>query len=343
MFASERLLPLRRRYLQKNTCLLSGISAWPKLWDAYSLPIFIGSLNCLALMFGRASTGLDPVLHRLRPTQWDLFLDSPVKFLARLLYNLAERRQPPEQINTGINVVCISDTYNFEPNIPYADLLIHTGVSSRPDLQSVLSWLNGLPHPNKVMIPGASYALSQPADRARLDWTGITLLDDSSTTIKFSGGRELNVFGNSGMSHPRRPGIWGFSDPYHWTDRVPTDTDILVSYMPPGKRFQSIGDNDDNLLAEMWRTKPQLHVSGYMWDDYGKEYIVYDSFGMLFERICGGPQGAMACIMLMEMLLRFVGFVLWRPRSGNGAILVRAAAVGQSKHREKRKPIVVCL
>lgn len=294
-------------------------------------------------MFCRANTGLDPVLHRLRPTQWDLFLDSPLKCIAGVLYNLEQHRHPPEQIDTGIKIVCISDTYNFEPDIPYADLLVHTGISSGQDLQSILNWLNGLPHPNKVMIPGASYVLSRPAERAKLDWTGTTLLDDSSTTIKFSGGRELNVFGNSGKSHPRRPGIWGFSDPYNWTGRVPADTDILVSYMPPSKRFQSIGGSDDNLLAEIWRTKPRLQVSGYVWAGYGKEHIVYDRFGMLFERICRGPEGAMACIMLMEMLLRFVGFVIWRPRSGSGAILVRAAAVGQLKHMEKRKAIVVYL
>ena len=294
-------------------------------------------------MFSRANTGLDPVLHRLRPTQWDLFLNSPLIYLATLLYDLEQDRRPLEQVGTGIKVVCISDTYNFESDIPYADLLIHTGISSGQDIQSILSWLRGLPHPSKVMIPGVSYALSQPRERASLDWTGITLLDHSSTNVKFSSGRDLKVFGSTGKSHPERPGVWGFLDSDNWTGHVPTDTDILVTYMPPGKRFETIGSGDDNLLAEMWRTKPRLQVSGNIWAGYGKMYVTYDRFGMLFEKICSGPKVVMACTMLMEMVLRFIGFVTWRPRSGSRVILVRAAAVRQLQHREKRKPIVVYL
>ena len=37
---------------------------------------------------------------------------------------------------------------------------------------------------------------------------------------------------------------------------------------------------------------------------------MYDEFGMLFEQIRCEPVGLMACIRLMEMLLRFVGCVV---------------------------------
>lgn len=294
-------------------------------------------------MFGRSHAGLDAVLRLLRPSQWDLFLGSPLKYLARFLYNIEQRKQPPEQTSTGLKIVCISDGHDFETNIPYGEVLIHTGGSNRQDLQSVLTWLRGFPHPHKIMTPGVSYALTRLPERAKLDWTGITLLDNSSVTIKCSGGRELKVFGSNGKSHPRHPGTWGFSGPDFWAGPVPMDTDILISYMPPGQRFATIGPGDDSLLKQMWRTKPRLHVSGNTWAGHGKERIIYDRFGALFEKICSSPKAPMAFIQLMEMLIRLVGFMIWRARSDDGTMLVRVASPGRLKHLEKNKPIVVYL
>lgn len=294
-------------------------------------------------MFRRSNAALDAVLRHLRPSQWDLFLDSPLKYLASFLHNIEQRKQPPEQTGTGVKVVCISDGHDFETDIPYGDVLIHTGVSNRHDLQSVLTWLRGFSHPNKIMIPAARYAMMMFSDRERLDWNGITLLDDSSVTIKCSGNRELKVFGSSEQVNTRHQGVWGFSVPGFWAGRVPMDTDILVSYMPPGQRFETIGPGDDSLLKEMWRTKPRLHVSGNTWACHGKERIVYDRFGALFEKICSCPKAPIAILQLMEMLIRLVGFMVWKPRSGDGAMLVRVASPGRPKHLEKNKPIVVYL
>lgn len=296
-------------------------------------------------MFRHANKGLYSVLHRLRPTQWDLFLESPARYIAKLLYDLAKRRQSLEPKKRGIKIVCISDIHNFGSDIPYGDILIHTGVSNVgcQELGRVLSWLRSLPHPNKVTIPGPSFALFRFPERAKLDWTGITLLDDSSTSIRFSDGRELNIFGGSERSNTRQPGVWGFPSNHYWTGRVPMDTDVLISYMPPGQRFDVVGYQDDSLLAEMWRTRPRLQVSGYSWAGYGKEDIVYDRFGILFERIFCGSAGLMDCVRLTELLFRSIGFFIWRPRAGSEGTLVRTGALGQSKIKDKRIPLVVDL
>ena len=70
---------------------------------------------------------------------------------------------------------------------------------------------------------------------------------------------------------------------------------------------------------------------------------MYDEFGMLFEQIRCEPVGLMACIRLMEMLLRFVGCVVWRPRTGFEGIIVQTVISGLSNHERKRRPIVVYL
>ena len=78
--------------------------------------------------------------------------------LATKLYSM---RAPVQSTNTQsrpINVVCISDTHNQQPDLPDGDLLLHAGDltqdGSFDELQAQLDWLNGQRHRCKVVIAG---------------------------------------------------------------------------------------------------------------------------------------------------------------------------------------------
>ena len=62
-----------------------------------------------------------------------------------------------------------------------------------------------------------------------------------------------------------------------WTGSTPMDTDILMTHMLSQFHLDIAGFGNENLLKEMWRTRPRLHVLGHVHRGYGKDYIVYDS------------------------------------------------------------------
>ena len=57
-----------------------------------------------------------------------------------------------------IRVVCISDTHNATPPLPYGDILIHAGDltahSTFDELQSQLHWLSAQSYTHKIVIMG---------------------------------------------------------------------------------------------------------------------------------------------------------------------------------------------
>lgn len=59
---------------------------------------------------------------------------------------------------TSIQVVCVSDTHNSCPDVPFGDLLIHsgdlTGTGSFDKIQSGLLWLSSSPHKHKILVAG---------------------------------------------------------------------------------------------------------------------------------------------------------------------------------------------
>ena len=120
--------------------------------------------------------------------------------------------------------------------------------------------------------------------------------------------------------------------------------DIPVTHVPPRFYLDVAGNGDDNLLGELWRTRPRLHVFGHVHAGYGRELLVCDRFQMLYERICRGSGGLVAGLRaafdLMEMFALFIGFMV-RPRAESGTVLVNAAIVGGLKDTERREPIVV--
>ncbi len=231
-----------------------------------------------------------------------------MKYLARILYLYQTHRwravRPPEK---ATKVVCISDTHNTQPSIPHGDLLIHAGdltqSGSSEEIQAALTWLQSLSHPHKIGIAGNHDISLDSDDSSNFKWGDVKYLHDNRTSIDFSNGRCLNVFGSPWTP---APGTCAFQHPRNkdvWTGRIPDDTDILVSHMPPRFHLDIAGFGDENLLKELWRTR----------------------------------QGFFA---LFRMVFRWIAFV-WRPRGTRGIVLVNVAAVGGFRETERRSPTLV--
>lgn len=295
-------------------------------------------------MFGPRKSGLDALCDRPKPSTWQSFIASPLKYLARVLYlyQTHGRRAitPPEK---AVTIVCISDTHNTQPPVPHGDLLIHAGdltqSGSPEEIQVVLTWLQSLSHPHKIVIAGNHDISLDSDDSSKFQWGDVKYLQDSGTSINFSNGRCLNVFGSPWTP---TPGTWAFQHSRTkdvWTGRIPDDTDILVTHMPPRFHLDIAGFGDDNLLKELWRTRPKLHVFGHIHGGWGQDFLVYDQIEAWYEDICRGSQGLFA---LLKMFFRSTAFV-WRPRGTTGTVLVNAAAVGGLRETERRSPTLVCI
>ncbi|KAI0484603.1 Metallo-dependent phosphatase [Xylariaceae sp. FL0804] len=126
-------------------------------------------------MFGQKQGGLDALLHRPRPSAWQLFLRNPCCFLAQKLYSWrrltttstaaasssssTSTSSSSDTHGAGlISVVCISDTHNSQCELPLGDVLIHAGdltqSGSAAELQAAVDWLARQPHPVKIAVAG---------------------------------------------------------------------------------------------------------------------------------------------------------------------------------------------
>ncbi|KAI0152254.1 hypothetical protein F4776DRAFT_19995 [Hypoxylon sp. NC0597] len=158
-------------------------------------------------MFGQKTSGLDELLHRSRPSVWQLFSRNPCIFLARKLYSWRRLVPPSEPPPNAVSVVCISDTHNSQCSLPDGDILIHAGdltqSGSFEELQATISWLQNHPHCIKVVIAGNHDLLldaSRPdidgkalAMRRQIGWDDIIYLEDSATAVVCRNGRRVNT------------------------------------------------------------------------------------------------------------------------------------------------------
>lgn len=105
--------------------------------------------------------------------------------------------------------MCVSDTHNSQPKVPDGDLLIHAGdltqSGSLQELQTTIAWLDSLPHLHKVVVAGnhdmhLEITKSDVSEQRVLNWGRIVYLLDSSTSLRFPGGRILNLYGSGPAS-----------------------------------------------------------------------------------------------------------------------------------------------
>ncbi|KAM0343997.1 hypothetical protein ACHAPU_008055 [Fusarium lateritium] len=311
-----------------------------------------------------------------RRNQWqpmtliDHFLSSPLTYLSFLFYQivLLLRGRPflPPRDKPAIRVVCISDTHDLKVNIPDGDILIHAGdltnAGTIADIQKQLDWLREQPHPVKVVVAGNHDSWFDQNSRkeedarsgAKPDMDGLVYLESGLTVQKVKG-RTVNIFGVPDVPNigPKDFAFQYAQDKHPWMSKVPPQTDILVTHCPP-KHHLDLGLGDINLLREVWRVKPRLHVFGHVHFAYGKESVFFDNFQETYERIMSRPRrGLIRDFIPNEAWLDYLRFVAqglhsvaWKwlmsgPGSNNGSLMVNAAQMYGDSGKVKNRAVVV--
>lgn len=298
---------------------------------------------------------LEALIHRPRPSAWDIFWRSPVVYLAQLLYK--RRTTIPVHSGNAVSVVCVSDTHNSQPTLPAGDILVHAGdltqSGSLKELQTALDWIQQQPHPHKIIVAGNHDLLldtacddrvggsKASAERSRLSWGDIIYLQDSSTQIICKNGRKLNIYGSPKSC---RNGNWAFQYSranMHdvWAGRVPENTDILITHGPPRAHLDLLNLGCPGLLEELWRVRPALHVFGHVHEGYGSEYLKFDDLQRTFERTVVARGGV--CNLLWTAWAAFRS--MWSGQSIAHTVLVNPAVVGGLRDDEKRRPVKVAI
>lgn len=201
--------------------------------------------------------------------------------------------------------VCISDTHSRKyHSIPPGDVLLHAGDLSSygypSQLQLTLDWLASLPHPVKCIIAGnhdlcldrnltladqrvleeqdtiALQEIRQRMCSAELKSKGIHYLEHESLTITVPSGRAWKLYGSPAAA---RYAIGAFQyknahEAQEIYDRIPADTEILLTHTPPycvhDKTRRGV-DAGCAVLARRMETLPscRLHVFGHIHEACG--------------------------------------------------------------------------
>lgn len=183
-------------------------------------------------------------------------------------------RKPPKQVR----VVCMSDThdrYNQLYSIPDGDILIISGDMTfhgkRGELLRLNDWLDKQPHAHKVIIPG-NHDLS-----FEKDWEVAAAHVQAADAIlnqEMYEAEGLKIWGE-----PRQPWFhdWAFNVPRAqmkkecW-DKVPDDTDILVTHGPPWGVGDLCRSGNVGCVAQreyILEKQPRLVVCGHIHEGYG--------------------------------------------------------------------------
>lgn len=335
------------------------------------------SHNAPAKMSGLFAS-LNPPSPFAPPSIIYLILTEPLKLVGRLCdLILSLLHSSPRSSSPPVRVVCISDTHCLQAPVPDGDLLIHAGDLARTgtpaELQAQIDWLASLPHQHKVVIAGNHDTFLDPRSRKTLsavdqqgvlDWRDIHYLQHAALTLQFhSGQRQLNVYGA-----PQIPLCGGsdfaFQYPREhdaWSDTIPEDTDVLVTHTPPQYHLDlpaALGCK--YLLAEVWRTRPRVHVFGHVHAGRsdlvgrlksGREVVRWDQGQRCLERLVGRGNGFLFGVLdyrnwldLAGIFVYGVSSVLWARVWGGrseATIIVNAALMYMDSGELRNPPQVV--
>lgn len=320
-----------------------------------------------------------------RRNQWepttliDRLVEGPLHYLVAFIYGIllwlrGRPLAPPSGGRPRIRVVCISDTHDqILGSVPDGDLLIHAGdltnAGTVKDIQSQIDWLASLPHQHKVVIAGNHDTWLDPVSRRSLvarpgddpdaapDFKGIHYLQDESVQLVFQpGGSSLSVYGSP---HIPRCGGSKFAFQYMrhdapWKNKIPRATDILVTHTPP-RHHLDLRLGCAELLEEVWRVKPRLHVFGHVHSDAGRQAVYFDDCQRAFESLMARPRrGLIRDCMLphagwidaFKVVLYGLNAVLFKwimqgPGPNQGCLMVNAAQMYRNTGKLGNKPQVV--
>jgi predicted phosphodiesterase len=188
-----------------------------------------------------------------------------------------------------MRLVCISDTHNLHDRlqVPDGDVLIHAGDATRrgtePELRAFDAWLATLPHRHKLLVAGNhDFGFQRDAD-ARSWVPHARYLEDEDVVIegvRFHGSPWQPWFHDWAFNLPRGPALRAV-----W-DRIPADTDVLVTHSPPhgvlDRTIDRLHVGCEELRSAVARVRPRLHVFGHIHEAHG----VVEQDGTRFVNAC---------------------------------------------------------
>jgi len=171
-----------------------------------------------------------------------------------------------------VRIVAIADTHGFHRQlaIPDGDILIHAGdltdMGEIEQLADLAEYLDGLPHPFKVVVAGNhDFCLERDPEAARRILRHCTYLQDEAVVIEC-----LTIHGSPWSPRYKE---WALSlargapIKAKW-DLIPPMTDILVTHAAPRGIGDRVADGSEvgceDLLAAIDRVRPRLHVYGHI-------------------------------------------------------------------------------
>lgn len=186
-----------------------------------------------------------------------------------------------------MKIAFISDTHSkhTEVTLPQADMLIHAGdISSRgrpAEVREFLNWFSALPYSHKIFVGGNHDFMLERNEKEFL-----SMLPDDCTYLRNEG---ITVEGIHIWGSPVTPWFydWAFnrrrgSDIKRYWDRIPSETDILITHGPPYGILDKTARGDhagcEELMDAIKRVAPDIHVFGHIHEAYGRE----EHLGTLF-------------------------------------------------------------
>jgi len=185
-----------------------------------------------------------------------------------------------ENNSKKIRFVCISDTHRRHGQLimPDGDVLLHCGdftkyKTSSEDVAGFNEWLGTLPYKHKIVISGNHEVCFKSITTTKTQelLSNCTYLQDSGIEIE-----GIKIYGSSwqpSRSFTKRANAFQISDVQEKWSQIPTDTDILITHVPP---FGIMDQHKDthvgcpNLLnTVVTQVKPKVHVFGHVHDQPG--------------------------------------------------------------------------
>ena len=174
-------------------------------------------------------------------------------------------------------ILHLSDTHSKHlelRNLPPADIIIHSGdisfAGSENEVMDFIEWFGALPYKYKIFIAGNHDDCLFGANIDGLPQNCYYLCNSSVSIggVKFYG---LPMFMEDAMSGDYDKNI----------QKIPSDTDILITHQPPNSVLDlstDINYGDLNLLEIVLKTKPKYHLFGHIHAAYGIEKSEHTTF-----------------------------------------------------------------
>ncbi|KAI6367411.1 hypothetical protein MCOR25_004948 [Pyricularia grisea] len=280
--------------------------------------------------------------------------------------------------DSPITMVCVSDTHNtFPEQLPPGDILVHAGDLSQfgtfAEIQAQLTWLSAQPHQHKVVIAGnhdllldSEFVAAHPdreldqvdgKRRQDLNWGDIHYLKHEAVELAVNGkDRSLRIFGspwtprfgNWAFQYESTSGSSSVSASMNWNGAVPPGTDVLIVHGPPKGHLDDGGKGCEQLMEEIWRSRPKVVVCGHIHAGRGVKRLWFDGAQSMYE---AAVQGRGQQWLVVLRLALYWGWALLRrllapggnemPIMPSSTLLVNAAVVGGRGYTEHYHATIV--